>query len=54
MKDLIMRFRIETATRMFNTGIFDKSAFKYEVDLAVEWYAKGVMDRLTPSTHRKE
>ena len=54
MKDLIMRFRIETATRMLNVGIYDKSAFKYEVDLAVEWYAKGLMDRLTSSTHRKE
>ena len=54
MKDLIMRFRIENATRMLNVGIFDKNAFKYEVDLAVEWYAKGVMNRLTPNTHKKK
>lgn len=44
MKDLIMRFRIENATRMFNIGIFDKSAFKYEIGLAVEWYAKEVAE----------
>ena len=44
MKDLIMRFRIETATHMLNVGIYDKSAFKYEIDLAVEWYAKEVTE----------
>lgn len=42
MKDLIMRFRVENATRMLNEGIFDVSAFRYEISLAVEWYARGV------------
>lgn len=38
MKDLIMRFRIETATRMFKEKIIDKQALKYEMDLAYRYY----------------
>ncbi len=35
-----MKFKIDFAMHMFNCGLYDKSAFEYEVKLATEWYTE--------------